>query len=71
MALDFPNNGQQTRLLFKELDKVVLDNGGRLYPAKDACMNIEAFERCYPEIKKFPSAHRPCFFIKFLATSAS
>ena len=23
VALDFPNNGQQTRLLFKELDKVV------------------------------------------------
>ena len=65
VALDFPNNGQQTRLLFKELDKVVLDNGGRLYPAKDACMNIEAFERCYPEIKNFLPHIDPAFSSSF------
>lgn len=38
LALDFPNRGEPTRRLFRELFAVVRDAGGRIYPAKDALM---------------------------------
>jgi FAD/FMN-containing dehydrogenase len=48
LALDFPDRGMATRRLLAELEKVVIDAGGRLYPAKDAVMSIDAFRRGYP-----------------------
>lgn len=48
LALDFPDRGGPTRCLLAELEAVVLDAGGRIYPAKDAVMSIEAFRRSYP-----------------------
>ncbi|GMT41842.1 MAG: FAD-linked oxidase [bacterium] len=52
LALDFP----VTRKIFgflKELDKIVLDFGGRLYLAKDARMNSEMFSKSYENSEKF------------------
>ena len=42
--------------LFKfleELDKVVVNCGGRIYLAKDARVNKKVFESGYPEVNKF------------------
>ena len=43
LALDFPNRGEPTRRLFRELFAMVRDAGGRIYPAKDALMPPEQF----------------------------
>lgn len=53
LALDFPNQGIRTLALFKELDAIVRDAGGRLYPAKDARMPREMFEQGYPYLGSF------------------
>ena len=47
VALDFPNCGEKTRGLFRRMDGVIVSNGGRLYPAKDACMSQSGFQRFY------------------------
>lgn len=48
LAVDFPNRGQRTLALMERLDAVVREAGGRVYPAKDARMNAESFQRYYP-----------------------
>jgi len=59
IALDFPNNGSKTKELFDKLDKLVVDSGGRLYPAKDAHMNKENFKRFYPNWEKLEELRDP------------
>jgi FAD/FMN-containing dehydrogenase len=53
LALDFPNRGPRTLALFERLDAIVLEAGGRLYPAKDARMPRALFEAGYPRIAEF------------------
>ena len=53
LALDFPNEGQKTEGLFKELDQIVLGAGGRLNPSKDARMSRELFVAGYPAYEDF------------------
>lgn len=53
LALDFPNGGERTLKLFDRLNAIVREAGGRLYPAKDACMPRELFERGYPRLAEF------------------
>jgi len=65
LALDFPNLGEPTRLLFRELDRIVRDAGGRLYPAKDACMSAEDFARGYPRLDEFRQHLDPGFESEF------
>ena len=65
LALDFPNLGDRTMRLFERLNAIVLAAGGRIYPAKDACMTREMFERGYPRLAEFswfrdPAFLRPC-----------
>jgi FAD/FMN-containing dehydrogenase len=59
LALDFPNQGPTTLKLFEELNAIVLAAGGRLYPAKDACMPRELFERGYPRLLEFAAFRDP------------
>jgi FAD/FMN-containing dehydrogenase len=47
LALDFPQREANTAL-FARLDSLVHEAGGRLYPAKDAHMRAEDFQRAYP-----------------------
>jgi FAD/FMN-containing dehydrogenase len=61
LALDFPVKGQKTFGLFKELDKIVRESGGRLYTAKDACMSAEDFKVYYPNWGKFSEYVDPGF----------
>lgn len=53
LALDFPNLGEKTKRLFENLDAIVKESGGRLYPAKDARMPREMFRAGYPQLDEF------------------
>lgn len=53
LALDFPNRGAETLRLFDELDTVVREAGGALYPAKDARMPPAMFHAGYPLARAF------------------
>jgi FAD/FMN-containing dehydrogenase len=53
LTLDFPNRGESTRALLGRLEDIVLDAGGRLYPAKDGVMRAESFRRGYPQLEPF------------------
>ena len=49
LALDFAQSTFIDHKLFPILDKIVSEAGGRLYPAKDAHMSAEQFQKYYPE----------------------
>lgn len=53
LALDFSNKGDKTSQLFKRLDAIVQEAGGRIYLAKDARMPRELFEAGYPRRTEF------------------
>jgi FAD/FMN-containing dehydrogenase len=53
LALDFPNRGERTLALMRDLDAVVREAGGRLYPAKDSRMAPEMFKAGYPNLDRF------------------
>lgn len=53
LALDFPNRGEATLHLLGRLESIVMAAGGRIYPAKDACMRPESFARGYPGLEAF------------------
>jgi len=52
LALDFPIQAKLFPFL-SELDKIVLDLGGRIYLTKDARMTSETFYKSYPRIDEF------------------
>lgn len=53
LALDFANRGEATLALFRRLDEVVRESGGRWYPAKDARMEAADFHRTFPRLAEF------------------
>jgi len=53
LALDFPIGGKQVFSLLDALDTMVIDFGGRLYPAKDARMASQTFHASFPELENF------------------
>ncbi len=53
LALDFPNRSDDTLKLLERLDAIVLESGGRLYPAKDARMSAKLFRAGYPKLDEF------------------
>lgn len=61
LALDFPNQGPKLHALFAQLDRIVLDAGGRLYPAKDGRMSAAVFKAGYPRWTEFASYVDPRF----------
>ncbi len=48
LALDFPVRGQELFDLLKKFDRIVSERGGRVYLAKDACLDAETFRAMYP-----------------------
>jgi hypothetical protein len=48
LALDFPDRGRSTRALLDRLDRIVVEAGGRIYPAKDGRAAPEVFARSFP-----------------------
>jgi FAD/FMN-containing dehydrogenase len=65
LALDFANNGPKTLNLFNDLDKLVLQSGGAIYPAKDSRMSPEVFEASFPQWKTFEQYIDPHFSSSF------
>ncbi len=59
LALDFPFRGEPTLGLLDRLDRVVMDAGGGVYPAKDARMSGEVFGRTFPDWEKLESMRDP------------
>lgn len=59
LSLDFPNRGEKTLRLLKSLEAVAMEAGGALYPAKDAVMSPETFERSYPRWKELEAFRDP------------
>jgi len=53
IALDFPMRGRETLQFLDELDAVVAEAGGGLYPAKDARMSPRMFRHSYPVLERF------------------
>ena len=49
LALDFPFRGEATLKLMAQLDAIVAEAGGALYPAKDGRMPAEMFRRSFPQ----------------------
>lgn len=52
LALDIPHR-RGLEALVEQLDRVVLDVGGRLYLAKDALMSPGTFRATYPQLESF------------------
>lgn len=65
LALDFANRGERTIRLLRSMDDVVREAGGRVYPAKDACMTGESFRAFYPEWGAFAEHLDPAFSSSF------
>ncbi len=65
LALDFSNHGPKTLRLFDELDTLVRQNNGAVYPAKDAHMSAESFQAYYPQWKTFAQYIDPHFSSSF------
>ena len=59
LALDFPFQGAKTLDLLNQMDEVVKQAGGRLYPAKDARMSAELFQQAYPRWQDLESLRDP------------
>jgi len=52
LALDFPRrNGAEAML--RKLERITIENGGRVYLAKDALLSPESLRAMYPKIDKF------------------
>jgi len=58
-AMDFPNKGNKTELLFHELEKIVIHSGGKIYLAKDMLMSKESFEASYKSLDSFTTFRDP------------
>ena len=65
LALDFPNKHKNTFELLDNLDILLKNAGGRLYPAKDARMSADNFRLFYPNWEKFSQYIDPQFSSSF------
>ncbi len=65
LALDFAYGGPKTLRLLDELDAIVLQSGGAVYPAKDARMSAESFQAFFPRWKEFSAYVDPHFSSSF------
>ena len=65
LALDFPYRGPATLALLDELDGIVFEAGGALYPAKDARMSPEFFQRAFPRWQELRALADPRFSSSF------
>ena len=65
LALDFANHGEKTLALLNELDIITLKYSGSVYPAKDARMSKDSFEKYYPKWEEFKQYIDPNFSSDF------
>ncbi|WP_339744299.1 FAD-binding oxidoreductase [uncultured Maricaulis sp.] len=65
LALDFRNRGAATLALMADLDTIVCDAGGRLYPAKDGRISASVFQAGYPDWQALESLRDPLISSSF------
>lgn len=65
LALDFPNRGASTLALLERLDQIVVEAGGRIYPAKDGRMSGATFRAGYPRWAELERQRDPLFISSF------
>lgn len=65
LALDFANQGHKTLRLMDNLDAVVRQSQGAVYPGKDARMSPESFNLYYPQWRDFARYIDPKFSSSF------
>lgn len=53
LSLDFPHTGPDLIRMLRGLDEIVLEAGGRVYLAKDACVRADHVQRMYPNLERF------------------
>lgn len=66
LAIDFKMEGKTTLDLCNELDRMVFDACGTLYPAKDARMSKQSFLKSYPQWDEFKKFIDPGFSSDFI-----
>lgn len=59
LTLDFRNRGVRTVQLIRQAYSMVIEHGGRIYPAKDACMTSEIFRASFPAWRNFAKWRDP------------
>ncbi|HXP08173.1 MAG TPA: FAD-binding oxidoreductase [Acidobacteriaceae bacterium] len=65
LALDFPIRREVSFALLDRLANITSDFGGRMYPAKDACMSATHFQQFYPLWQQFSVYVDPAFSSSF------
>jgi FAD/FMN-containing dehydrogenase len=65
LAVDFAFRGSRTLGLLDDLDAVVRESGGAVYPAKDARMRPESFRAFFPGLDRFTVQRDPKFSSSF------
>ncbi len=59
LSLDLPHQGHTTKQCLARLDHIVRDHGGRIYLAKDACMNKDIYTVGYSRTHEFSRYRDP------------
>jgi hypothetical protein len=65
LALDFPVRADVSFDLCERLANITAEHGGRMYPAKDACMSAPHFQQFYPQWQDFARYIDPAFSSSF------
>jgi FAD/FMN-containing dehydrogenase len=65
LALDFPVRREVSFDLVDRLAAITADCGGRIYPAKDACMSAAHFQQFYPQWEQWAAYVDPSFSSSF------
>jgi FAD/FMN-containing dehydrogenase len=65
LALDFPIRREVSFGLLDRLADITADFGGRIYPAKDACMSAAHFQQFYPQWEQWAAYIDPRFSSSF------
>ncbi|MGC2398203.1 MAG: FAD-binding oxidoreductase [Acidobacteriaceae bacterium] len=65
LALDFPIRREASFALLDRLADITAEFGGRMYPAKDACMSGEHFRQFYPQWEHWAAYIDPAFSSSF------
>ena len=65
LALDFPIRREVSFALLDRLADITAGFGGKMYPAKDACMSAEHFQQFYPMWEQWAAYLDPAFSSSF------
>lgn len=70
LTLDFPNRGEKTLALLRELDRVTVAAGGAVNPYKDARMSAKVFAASFPGWQRLEALRDPAFMSDFWRRTA-